>query len=148
MASSTANTVAAYLAELPADRRKVVSGVRTVIRKHLPKGYQELMGFGMIMYSIPLTRLADTYNGHPLCYVALAAQKNYYALYLMCVQGSAESAKKFRDDFKKAGKKLDMGKSCVRFKTIDDLPLDVIAKAIAAVPVDRYIDFYRKSRKP
>lgn len=147
MASSKAKTVAAYLKELPAERRKVVSNVRDMVRKHLPNGYQELMGYGMIMYSIPLARFPNTYNGYPLCYVALAAQKNYYALYLMGVYGGAEAAKAFRDAYRESGKKLDMGKSCVRFRTIDDLPLDLIGKTIASVSVEKYIAHYEKSRK-
>ena len=147
MASSKATTVAAYLKELPVERRAVVSAVRDVVRTHLPAGYEELMGYGMIMYSVPLARLPDTYNGHPLCYAALAAQKNYYALYLMTVYGRPDAEKKFRDGFKKAGKKLDMGKSCVRFKSIDDLPLDVIGETIASTPMEGYIAAYHASRQ-
>jgi hypothetical protein len=147
MAGSKAKTVAVYLKELPAERREVVSKVRDLVRKHLPKGYEELMGYGMIMYSVPLAVLSGTYNGHPLCYVALAAQKNYYALYLMCEYGSAEDAKKFRDEYRKTGKKLDMGKACVRFRSLDDLPLDLIARSVARVPMETYVAIYRKSRQ-
>ncbi|MFI5311422.1 MAG: DUF1801 domain-containing protein [Gemmatimonadales bacterium] len=145
MAGSKAKTVTAYLEELPADRREVVGKVRDVVRQHLPKGYEELMGFGMIMYSVPLKVLPDTYNGHPLCYVALAAQKNYYTLHLMAV-GSAERTKQLAGEFRKAGKKLDMGKACVRFKCLDDLPLDVIASTVASVPMEKYVAFYRGTR--
>ena len=80
MASSSATTVAKYLASLPAERRKVVAAVRKMVLKHLPAGYQETMGWGMICYGIPLETYPDTYNGQPLCYTALAAQKNHYAL--------------------------------------------------------------------
>jgi uncharacterized protein YdhG (YjbR/CyaY superfamily) len=146
MAASKAKTVADYLKELPAERRAVVSTVRDLVRKNLPKGYEELMGYGMIMYSIPLSVLPDTYNGHPLCYVAIAAQKNYYALYLMCTSGTADVAKRFREEYKKTGKKLDMGKACVRFRALDDLPLDLIAKTVASVPMEQYAAFYRKVR--
>jgi uncharacterized protein YdhG (YjbR/CyaY superfamily) len=147
MAASKATTVAAYLEELPAARREVVCEVRDLVRKHLPKGYVEMMGYGMIMYSVPLTVLPNTYNGYPLCYVALAAQKNYYAIYLMCVYGTADRANKFRDDYRKTGKKLDMGKSCVRFRKLDDLPLGLIGKTVASVPVEKYAALYRKSRE-
>jgi len=147
MVMSKAATVADYLAELPADRRRTISAVRAVIRKSLPKGYKESVGYGMICYAVPLSTYADTYNGQPLCYAALASQKNYCALYLMNVYGDTQTAKAFRDGFKKAGKKLDMGKSCVRFKTADDLPLDVIGKTIAATPVTAFIGQYERTRK-
>jgi uncharacterized protein YdhG (YjbR/CyaY superfamily) len=146
MASSKATTVAAYLEELPAERREVVSKVRDVVRENLPKGYEEIMGHGMIMYSVPLKVLPDTYNGHPPCYAALAAQKNHYAIYLMCVYGIAERARKFQDDFRTTGKKLDMGEACVRFRKLADFPLDLIGKIIGSVPMEKYVAFYRKSR--
>lgn len=147
MASSSARTVSAYLAELPPDRRKTIAAVRAVVRKHLPKGYKESMGYGMICYSVPLGRYPDTYNGQPLCYAALAAQKGYCSVYLMGVYGDTAQAKAFREGFNRAGKKLDMGKSRVRFKTADDLPLDVIGAAIAATPVDAFIASYERSRR-
>ena len=144
---SKATTVAEYLASLPEDRRKVVSKVRSVIRKHLPKGYKENIGWGAITYEIPLTRLPDTYNGQPLCYAALAAQKNYYALYLMGPYGDPKQRATLEDAFQKAGKKLDMGKSCVRFKDVDDIPLPAIGKLIASVPAEKWIAMYEASRK-
>ena len=146
MVMSAATTVESYLAGLSAERREVISAVRTVVRRNLPKGYEEEMGFGMITYSVPLSRLAETYNKQPLCYAAIAAQKNYNAIYLMGVYGDGAKAKRFKEGFAKAGKKLDMGKSCVRFKTLDDLPLDVIGETIASVPMDDYIAYYEKSR--
>ena len=147
MVMSKATTVAEYLAELPADRRKTISTVRAVVRKSLPKGYEEGVGYGMICYTVPLATHPVTYNGQPLCYAALASQKQYCAIYLMNVYGDATSAKAFREGFKKAGKKLDMGKSCVRFKTADDLPLDVIGETIAAMPVKAFIEMHERSRK-
>jgi uncharacterized protein YdhG (YjbR/CyaY superfamily) len=147
MVMSKATRVADYLAELPADRRKTISAVRAVIRKSLPKGYKESVGYGMICYSVPLSTYPDTYNGQALCYAALAAQKNYCALYLMNVYGDSPTAKAFKEGFTKAGKKLDMGKSCVRFKTADDLPLDVIGKTIALTPMREFIGQYERARK-
>ena len=144
MVTSRAATVPDYLAGLPADRRKTIAAVRSVIRKNLPKGYKEAMGYGMICYSVPLSRYPDTYNGQPLCYAALAAQKHYNAIYLMTVYGDAAETRAFKAAFKKAGKKLDMGKSCVRFKTADDLALDAIGNAIAAVPVKAFIARYER----
>lgn len=139
MASTKASTVAAYLEELPPDRRKTMSRVRTVVRKSIPKGYSEGMGWGMITWHIPLSDYPDTYNGQPLCYVALAAQKNYCSLYLMGVYGDPAQEKLLKEGFTKAGKKLDMGKSCVHFKTADDLPLNVIGDVIAGMPPKKLI---------
>jgi uncharacterized protein YdhG (YjbR/CyaY superfamily) len=147
MVMSKAKTVTEYLAELPPDRRKTISAVRAVVRKSLPKGYKEGIGYGMICYTVPLATYPVTYNGQPLCYAALAAQKQYCAIYLMNVYGDTPTAKAFREGFKKAGKKLDMGKSCVRFKTADDLPLDVIGRTVAATPVKTFIGQYERGRK-
>jgi hypothetical protein len=146
MVSSAARTVDAYLNSLPEDRRKDISAVRDVVRKHLPKGYVEQMDFGMICYCVPLDRYPQTYNAHPLCYAGLAAQKNYNSVYLMGVYGDGANAKKFKAAFEKAGKKLDMGKACVRFKSVDDLELNAIGDTIASMPVDDYITMYEKSR--
>ena len=147
MVMSKAKTVTEYLAELPADRRKSIAAVRAVVRKNLPKGYKESIGYGMICYTVPLSTYPETYNGQPLCYAALAAQKNKCSLYLMNVYGDGPTAKAFKEGFKKAGKKLDMGKSCVRFKTADDLPLDVIGQTIAATSMKDFIAQYERSRK-
>ena len=135
MVSSRPSTVAEYLASLPPDRRKTISAVRALIRKHLPRGYEEGMQYGMIGYYVPLAQKPDTYNGQPITLAALAAQKSYTSLYLMNVYSEPDALRWFREAFRKAGKKLDMGKSCVRFKTLDDLPLDVIGRAIARTSV-------------
>jgi hypothetical protein len=147
MASSSAKTVEDYLAELPPDRRGVISAVRDVVCRNLPKGYREAMNWGMISYEIPLERYANTYNGEPLMYAALAAQKNHYALYLMGLYADDAESGWFREEFANAGKKLDMGKSCVRFKKLADLPLDTIAKAIALVPPEEFIERAEAGRK-
>ncbi len=147
MVMSKASTVAKYLDELPEDRRAVVSAVRKAIRKNIPKGYKEVMNYGMIVYEVPLSRYPETYNKQPLCFVAVAAQKNHFAVYLNCFMSGTPREKTLRDGFAKAGKKLDMGKSCIRFQKLDDIALDAIAKAIAEVPVDDYIAMYEASRK-
>ena len=139
MVMSKAETVDEYLDELPEDRRKAIAKVRAVVKKNLPKGYKEHIGWGMISYVIPLDRFPDTYNGQPICYVGLASQKNYMSLYLVGVYGNAEREKQLRDGFANAGKKLDMGKSCVRFRKAEDLPLDVIGKLIAGTPPEEMI---------
>lgn len=139
MARSEAKTVAAYLKELPAERRAVVSAVRDLVVEHLPAGYRESMGSGMICYTIPLDVYPDTYNQQPACYVSLAAQKNYYALYLVGVYGDPKKEKQLADAYKKLGKKMDMGKSCLRFKSLDDLPMETLGAIIASVPPETLI---------
>ena len=146
MASSAARTVDQYLKELPAERREVVSTVREIIRKHLPTGYQETMNWGMISYEVPRDRFPKTYNGQPLMYAALAAQKNHYAVYLISMYQDGAPTGWFAEEFRKAGKKLDMGKSCVRFKRLEDLPLETIGKAIRGTSPEKLIEIYEASR--
>jgi hypothetical protein len=134
-----ATTVEDYLRELPDDRREAMTKVRALVKKNLPKGYKESLGYGMIAYTIPLERFPDTYNGQPLCYIGLASQKNLMALYLMSAYGNPAEEKFLKEEFKKAGKKLDMGKSCLRFRKLEDLPLDVIAKVVAGTPPEEII---------
>jgi len=144
---SSAATPDAYVKSLSEDRRRAIAAVRKVILDNLPEGYEEVVDFGMLVYVVPLRRFPDTYNGHPLGIVALASQKQYMSLYLMCVYGDPKTRAWFEAEFRKAGKKLDIGKSCVRFRTLDDLPLDVIGKAVARVPVMKLLEMYRKSRE-
>ena len=147
MTSSKATTVDSYLDELPPERRAIVASVRDLIRRNLPEGYRETMNWGMISYELPLERYPNTYNKQPLGYAALAAQKNSYTLYLHCVYQSEKQRQWLEREFKKAGKKLDMGKSCVHFKRLEDLPLDVIAQAIGSTPPPKFIEQYEASRK-
>jgi hypothetical protein len=142
---SKAETVAEYLARLPEDRRKAISKVRAVIRKHLPNGFAERMQYGMIGYVVPHSIYPPGYHcdpKQPLPFACLASQKNYMALYLMTVYGDPDMERWFRSEFKARGKKLDMGKSCIRFRKLDDLPLDVVGEAIARVPADEYVRRY------
>lgn len=145
MVSSKASTVADYLAELPADRRAEIERVRNVVNDALPDGYVEGMAYGMIVWFIPLERYPDTYNKQPLGYAALAAQKNSNSLYLSCYY-SKERTEKFKAGFAAAGKKIDMGKSCVRFKRADDLALDVVAAEIALFTPDEFIQAHEEAR--
>jgi hypothetical protein len=147
MVQSAARTVAGYMAEQPADRRAELSRVRQVLRKHMPRGYKEGMGWGAITWSVPLKVYPDTYNMQPLCYAALAAQKNYLSVYLMCVYGDKSRSARLKAGFKAAGKKLNMGKSCIRFQKADDLALDVIGELIAGVPMDRYVALAKSVRR-
>lgn len=136
---SDAKTVEAYLAALRDDRREAITAVRGVILENLPEGYEEAMEWGMIAYQVPLGAYPDTYNGKPLMYAALASQKNHMGLYLCALYSMPGFREKFSAQFKKAGKKLDMGASCVRFKRLEDLPLKVVGETIAAVPLEVFI---------
>lgn len=140
-------TVEQYLASLPDDRRTELERVRNVVREHLPAGYVEGTGFGMIWYSVPLSVYPDTYNKQPLGYVALASQKNYLALHLMPVYGDSRQEQRLRDAFAAKGKKLDMGKACIRFKRADDLDLDTIGDIVASVPMQRWVEIAKSVRR-
>jgi hypothetical protein len=141
-----AATVDEYLANLPQDRREALQAVRKVILKNLDKDYEEGIQYGMIGYYVPHRVFPPGYHcdpKQPLPFASVASQKNHMAVYLMCTYGSREEDKWFRDAWAKTGKKLDMGKSCVRFKKLSDLPLEVIGEAIKRVPAKRYIETYQ-----
>ena len=147
---SKAKTPLEYLKSLPPERKKDIEAVRKIIRKNLPKGYKEMIQWGMLSYAVPLSLYPKGYGDNPnvpLPYIGLASQKNYMSLYLMGTYGNKEADKWFRDAYKKAGKKLDMGKGCVRFKKLEDLPLDVIAQAVRLSPVKKHIETYEKARQ-
>lgn len=146
MVSSKAETVADYLAELPDDRRDAISEVRATILDNLPDGYVEAMSWGMICYEVPLDSYPDTYNNKPLMYAALASQKNHMAVYLTTVYGDSETEQDFRERYAATGKKLDMGKSCVRFKSLEQLPLDLIGEVIGGTEVDDFIGIVEAAR--
>jgi len=152
---SKASTVQSYLRSLPEDRRAALDAVRNVILKNLDASYEEGMQYGMIGYYVPHRVYPQGYHcdpKQPLPFAALASQKNYMSLYLMSVYcGCADHspgnkhAQWFRDAWEKTGKKLDMGKACIRFKKVDDLPLDLIGEAIRRVPASKYIQFCESS---
>ena len=138
--------VSAYLQSLPADRRAAIAAVRDVVNANLPAGFEETMQFGMISWVVPLARYPDTYNGKPLSLAALASQKSTMSLYLTAAYSDPAVDAWFRKAVAASGKKLDMGKSCVRFKSLDQLPLDVIGKAIAKVSLAKFLARYEASR--
>lgn len=144
--TSSAKTVIAYLEALPVDRREAISEVRDVILANLPEGYEEVMQYGMISYVIPFSRYPKTYNNQPLAIVSLASQKNHMAVYMMCVYGDIVMREKFIADYLATGKKLDIGKSCLRFKHTSDLALGVIGDVIAHTSTEQFIRNYEKSR--
>lgn len=142
---SDATNVTEYLASLPEDRRRAMKAVRTVIRANLPKGLVEAMNWGMIVYEVPLKTCPDTYNGQPLAYAALASQKQYMSVYLMGIYGSEELRADFERSYRASGKRMDIGKACVRFRTLEDLPLDVVANAIGALTIEEFIAMHEQS---
>ena len=147
MVTSAARTVPAYLATLPPERRKSVAAVRKMVNAHMPKGYQEVVHWGMICWEIPLTKYPDSYNGQPLCYAGLVAQKHHISLHLTGVYMFPEQVAAIQAAFRAAGQRLDMGKSCIRFKSADDIPLAALGKLIAGVPPAKYIVRYEQLTK-
>lgn len=146
MVSSTATSAEEYLASLPEDRREAVQAVRQVVLDHLPDGFEEGMSHGMLAWYLPLERFGDTYNGEPLGLAGIASQKNYMSLHLLTVYGDPIEEAWFRRRYAASGKRLDMGKSCVRFTRLDELPLDVIGETIARVDVESFIEHYEDTR--
>lgn len=143
---SSAATVEEYLSELPPERAEVVAAVRQLVADNLPDGIVESVNFGMITYEIPLERYPETYNKQPLMYAALGANKNNFSLHLHGAYASETVAERLRAAYAQAEMKLDMGKSCVRFKRLDQLLEEAIAEAITSVSVDDYIELYEASR--
>lgn len=138
MPSRAAATTSVF-AKVPAERRRELDKVSAVIRRHLPAGYEEAVSGGCLVWQVPLAAYPDTYNGHPLWYAALAAQKNHLSLHLLCAYGDPALAQRLKDGFRAAGKRLDMGKACIRFKAADDLALDVVGDVVSRVPMARYV---------
>jgi hypothetical protein len=143
MIQSKATSVEAYLAELTQERRTALQAVREVILENLDDEFEEGMQYGMIGYYVPHSVYPPGYHcdpRQPLGFAHLASQKSHMALYLMCVYGDQNQRKWFEAAWKKAGKKLDMGKSCVRFKKIEDLALGVIGETIGQVTARKYAE--------
>jgi hypothetical protein len=143
---SHAATVEEYLHSLPADRRPAISAVRDTVNAHLPAGYVESMAFGMIGWGIPLADYPETYNGQPLGIAALANQKHHMALYLMGLYTDGPELEWFQQQYAERGLRLDMGKSCVRFKRLEQVPLDVVGEVIARIPPALFIERYEAAR--
>jgi hypothetical protein len=147
---SDAKTVKKYLAELPADRRVMLEAVREMILNNINDGFEEGMQYGMIGYYVPHSIFPDGYHckpSEPLPFLSLASQKNYCSLYAMSLYGDAESLAAFQTAWKATGKKLNMGKSCIRFKKLDDLALDLIADHLRDITVDAYVESYKQAIK-
>lgn len=147
---SAARTVRNYLAELTPERRAAIEAVRAVILKNLDRDYEEGMQYGMICYYVPHSIFPPGYHCDPripLPFAGLASQKQYMAVYIMSELEDAPGGGWFRKAWAKTGKKLDMGKCCIRFKKVEDLALDVIGEAIRRIPVKDYVAYYKKTRE-
>lgn len=148
---SEARTVDDYLAQLPPDRRATIAAVRKVIRDNLGEGYEEGMQYGMVGYYVPHRLFPAGYHcdpKQPVPFASLASQKNHLSLYLFCTYCSPAESEWFRAEWAKAGKRLDMGKSCIRFKRVDDLALDVIARALRRAPLRKFLKSYQAALVP
>lgn len=147
---SKAKTVKKYLNELSENRKKVIEAVRRMILKNLPSGYVEGMQYGMIGYFVPLSKYPQGYLGKkdvPLPYVSLSSQKNHMAIYLVNVYADKKINQWFVKEYKKTGKKMDMGKSCVRFRKLENLPLKLLAKVVAMTKPEELIEMYENRGK-
>lgn len=143
---SKATSVDQYLKEIPADRRNDINAIRGVLKTHLPEGYEEIMQYGMIGYVVPHRLFPAGYHcdpKQPLCFAGLASQKNHLSLYMMPLYGDSPELTWFETEWKKSGKKLNMGKCCIRFKKADDIPIDLIGKLVARWPVTRWTEIYQ-----
>lgn len=144
---ATNASVEDFLTSLPDDRREALEAVRATLLDRLPEGVEEAMQGKMISYQVPLDTYPDTYNGQPLMMAALASQKRHMAVYLMSIYADEATRDDFEAAYRATGKRFDVGKSCVRFRTLEDLPLDVLGDAVAAVDVPTFVGRYEAARK-
>lgn len=134
-----------YFLALPADRQEPMARLRALILQNLDKGFEETMSFGMIGYVVPQEIYPAGYHSDPklpLPFIHLASQKNYIALYIMCLDTDAALLEWFTREYEKTGFKLDMGKSCVRFKKLDRIPYELIGELVGKVPLKEYLRNY------
>lgn len=146
---SKSTTVAAYMQEVPEERREVIEALRKVIKQRLPKGFEEQMNYGMIGYVVPHTLYPKGYHckpTDPLPFMNIASQKNFIAIYHMGIYADATLLKWFTDEYAKRVKgKLDMGKSCIRFKKPEQVPVDLIGELAAKMSPQQWIALYEKA---
>lgn len=149
--TSKAETVKEYIDQLPEDRKPVIKKIRSIIKKNLPKGFKEVMSYGMIGYVVPHSIYPDGYHCTPklpLPFLNVASQKNFVAIYHSGVYADPKLMKWFVTEYPKHNKrKLDMGKSCVRFKKMDEIPYDLIGELVTKMTVDDWIKLYEKNVK-
>ena len=148
---SKAATPEAYMAEIPEERQRAFSKLRSVIKKNLPKGFAETMGYGMLGWVVPHSKYPAGYHCNPkdpLQFMGIASQKNFIAIYHMGVYANPTLLKWFTAAHAKASpKKLDMGKSCIRYKNPDDIPFDLIGELASKITPDDWIAIYEKNMK-
>jgi hypothetical protein len=147
--TSKATTVAQYLKELPADRRETVKAIRETILKNLDKGFQEAIQYGGIGYSVPHSIYPAGYHcdpKQPLPFAGIGNQKNHIGIYLFCIYADSKLHADFVEGWKKTGKRLDMGKGCVRVRKLEDIPLDVLGRTIKKVKTKQFIATYEEAR--
>lgn len=148
---SKATTVDQYLSEVPADRQAAMNKLRKVILKNLPKGFKETMGYGMMGYCVPHSIYPAGYHCNPkdpLPFMGMASQKNSINFYHMGIYADPKLLKWFVDGYAKAGAgKLDMGKSCVRFKKPENIPYALIGELCSKITVEKWIEMYEKNMK-
>ncbi|MEO7393812.1 MAG: DUF1801 domain-containing protein [Chitinophagaceae bacterium] len=148
---SKATTAEQYMAELPADRKKGMTELRKIIKKNLPKGFKETMGYGMMGYVVPHTKYPSGYHCNPkdpLPFMGFASQKNFIAVYHMGVYADPKLHKWFTDEYGKAGVgKLDMGKSCIRFKNPEKIPFKLIGELATKITPDEWIAMYENLKR-
>lgn len=146
-----ANTIKEYIDALPEDRQKVIKKIRSVVKKNLPKGFKETLSYNMIGWVVPLSKYPDGYHckaDTPLPFINLASQKNFVALYHSGVYADPKLYKWFTNEYPKhSDRKLDMGKSCIRFKKMDDIPYDLIGELVSKITVEDWIAQYEKNIK-
>ena len=148
---SCATTVAAYLASLPEARRAAIQTLRELFKKHMDPTFAEGMHYGMVGYCVPHSAFPPGYHcdpKQPLLFAGITSQKNHFSLHLMCLSGESGHLTNFVTDYAKNGKKLDMGKSCVRFKKVEDLHLPAIARHLESVSVKGYVEHYQALLQP
>jgi hypothetical protein len=144
--SSNAATVSEYLASLTPERRQTISEVRTLVKQNLPAGFNEVMNWVMIAYEIPISFSGRTYNGQPYLWAAIASQKNYCSLYLTGLYSDQAELDEFQSEWSSQGKKLNMGKSCIRFRKVDDLALDLVAKTLKSRTLEEALELITAAR--
>ena len=135
-----------YLAGIPGQRGDAVRTVFGTVHAAMPEGYELVFSYGMPGWVVPLSRYPVTYNKQPLAYASIGAQKQYNSLYLLGCYADSDEDRAFREEWAASGLKLNMGKSCLRFRTVDEVDLGIIARTIAGTSVDRFIELYEHSR--
>ena len=147
MVYSTAESIEQYISELPEPRNTEITQLLGLIRENLPDGFDEAMAWGMIVFQVPMEISGPTYNKQPLMAVALASQKNHISFYLTSIYASKELTNEFHNRWQKSGKKLDMGKSCVRFRSLDQADLETLGWAVSLLNPKEFTQMYLKARE-